>query len=166
MRPVHDGALIQSTLDSTTPFPLVSKPLILSTVRNEAGPEIYSRFSGPMDTSLYSLVVHSSFGEPKATNLLAFPDYQVPVLADGLAADARVELEKIGSDEVWRCPTWTFARSWTGHGGKAFVALYGVGATYPDNAAIPFCAESGSVCHEDDIEIVVRYTITGFSPPH
>ena len=166
MRPVLDGALIQSTLDSTTPFPPVSKPLILSTVRNEAGPTIYSRFTDPMSTSLYPIVVQSSFGEPKASNLLAFPSYQVPVLADGLTADARVELETMGSDGVWRCPTWTFARSWTVHGGKAFVALYTVGATYSDNEAIPFCTETGSVCHEDDIEIVVRYSIPVFSPCH
>ncbi|KAI0247073.1 alpha beta-hydrolase [Lactifluus subvellereus] len=154
MRPVHDGTLITSTLDSTTPFPQVSKPLILSTVLNEAGPAIYSIFTDPMSKSLYSAVVHASFEEPRATNLLEAPYYQVPVLADGQVADARVELEKMGSDQVWRCPTWTFARSWTRHGGKAFVAMYTVGATYPDNQGIPFCTGGGSVCHEDDIEIV------------
>lgn len=32
--------------------------------------------------------------------------------------------------------------------------MYVTGATYPDNNDIPFCLEAGSVCHEDDIEIV------------
>jgi carboxylesterase type B len=158
MRPVHDGTLITSTLDSTTPFPQVSKPLIVSNVKDEAGPAIYGLFTDPMSKSHYSAVVHASFEEPRATNILESPYYQVPVLADGQAADARVELEKMGSDQVWRCPTWTFARSWIRHGGDAFVAMYTVGATYPDNQGIPFCTRHGSVCHEDDIEIVVCHS--------
>jgi Carboxylesterase family len=166
MRPVHDGTLITSTLDSTTPFPWVSKTIILSNVLNEAGPTTFHTFPDPMNTSLYSTVVHASIEEPKASNLLASPYYQVPVLANNQAADARVELEKLGTDEVWRCPTWTFARSWTRHGGKVFVGLYTIGATYPDNEGIPFCTETGSVCHEDDIEIVVRYSITWFTRCH
>lgn len=80
----------------------------------------------------------------------------MPALAGDQIVDARVQLEKLGTDEVWRCATWTFARSWTQHGGRAFVAQYTVGATYPDNTAIPFCSGAGVVCHEDDIEIVVR----------
>ncbi|KAI9443754.1 Alpha/Beta hydrolase protein [Lactarius psammicola] len=154
MRPVHDGTLITSTLDSTTPFPRVSKAVILSTVLDEAGPAIYGQFTDPMSTSFYEAMVYASFEEPRASNLLASPHYQVPVLRDGTAADARVQLEKMGSDQVWRCSTWTFARSWTQHGGKAYVAQYTVGATYPDNQSIPYCTGAGVVCHEDDIQIV------------
>ncbi|KAH9180297.1 alpha/beta-hydrolase [Lactarius sanguifluus] len=138
MRPVHDGALITSTLDSTTPFPKVSKAVILSTVLDEAGPAIYSQFTDPMSTSFYEEMVHAS-------NLLASPHYEVPVLRDGNAADARVQLEKMGSDQVWRCSTWSFARSWTQNGGKAYVAQYTVGATYPDNQGIPYCTRAGVV---------------------
>jgi carboxylesterase type B len=156
MRPVHDGTLIQSTLDSTTPFPPVSKTLILSNVLNEAGPTIYGSFTDPMSTSLYSQVVQGLLKDPRANNVLASPYYQVPVPAYGQTVDARVELERLGTDWVFRCPTWTFARSWIHHGGKVFVSLYSLGATYPDNEGIPFCTETGSVCHEDDIEIVVR----------
>ena len=87
-----------------------------------------------------------------ASNLLAYPGYQVP---NG-TADARVQLEQIGTDQIWRCPTWTFARSWTQNGGRAFVAHYTLGATYFDNEDVPYCSEAGIVCHEDDIEIVVR----------
>ncbi|KAN0128446.1 Alpha/Beta hydrolase fold [Lactarius tabidus] len=154
MRPVHDGALIMSTLDSTTPFPEVSKSILLSTVSNEAGPAIYSAFTDPMSTSFYEELVDASFEEPEASNLLASPYYQVPVPSDGNTPDARVQLEKMGSDQVWRCATWSFARSWTQYGGTAYVAQYTVGATYPDNQGIPYCTEPGVVCHEDDIEIV------------
>ena len=163
MRPVHDGTLISSTLDSTTPFPKVSKAVILSTVLDEAAPAIYGQFTDPMSTSFYEAIVLASFEEPRASNLLACPHYQVPVLRDGNATDARVQLEKMGSDQVWRCSTWTFARSWTQHGGKAYVAQYTIGATYPDNQGIPYCTSAGVVCHEDDIQIVVRYSIRSFS---
>jgi hypothetical protein len=156
MRPVHDGVLITTTLDSTSPFPPVSKPVILSTVVNEAGPAIYGSFTNPITSSTYEEIVHQAFEEPRASNLLASPYYQVPVLAGGQTADARVELEILGTDQVWRCPTSTFARSWTSNGGTAFVAQFTVGATHPDNNDIPFCAGAGVVCHEDDIEIVVR----------
>jgi len=162
MRPVHDGVLLTSTLDSTTPFPKVSKTVILSTVLDEAGPAIYGQFTDPMSTSFYEALVDASFEEPRASNLLASPYYQVPVLRDGKGADARVQLEKMGSDQVWRCAIWTFARSWTQHGGKAYVAQYTVGATYPGNQDIPYCTRAGVVCHEDDIEIVVRYSIHSF----
>jgi hypothetical protein len=161
MRPVHDDSLITTTLDSTSPFPHISKSIILSTVRNEAGPTIYSIFNDPVDTSSYTTIVHSSLGEPRASNLLSSPYYHVP---GGPTADARVQLEKMGTDQVWRCATWTFARNWIQHGGKAFVGRYTVGATYPDNSDIPFCSEDGVVCHEDDIKIVVRDFIDFPSP--
>ncbi|KAI0053905.1 alpha/beta-hydrolase [Auriscalpium vulgare] len=154
MRPVHDGTLITSTLDSTTPFPSVSKPVLVTTVQNEAGPAIYTAFQDPIAASFFDEVVQGSFEEPRASNLLASTNYAVPVLADGQAADARVQLEAMGTDQVWRCASWSFARSWATHGANAFVGLYTVGSTYPDNTGVPFCTQSGSVCHEDDIEIV------------
>ena len=160
MRPVHDGVLITSTLDSSSPFPQVSKPIILSTVVNEAGPAIYGSIPYPIDASTYEAIVYSSFGEPGTSNLLAYPGYQVPNVTGG--PDARIQLEQMGTDQIWRCPTWTFARSWTQNGGSAFVARYTVGATYPDNNDVPYCSGAGVVCHEDDIEIVVRDL---FDPP-
>jgi hypothetical protein len=100
-------------------------------------------------------------GEPRASNLLSSPYYQVP---SDPTADTRVQLENMGTDRVWRCATWTFARSWTQHGGKAFVARYTVGVTHPDNSDISYCAEDGVVCHEDDIRIVVSALIGLPSP--
>ena len=156
MRPVHDGVLITSTLDSTTPFPRVSKPLMISSVRNEAGPTIYSQFTSVLDTATYDVAVNQTFGAPRMGTILAFPSYRVPVLNDGQPSDARVQLEVLGTDYIWRCSAWTFARNWVGNGGNAYVGLYVLGATYPSNEAISFCTEPGSVCHQDDIMIVVR----------
>ena len=155
MRPVHDGVLITSTLDSSSPFPQVSKPIILSTVANEAGPTIYGIFHSSINALIYEAFLNSSLGQPETSNVLAYPGYQVPNATDGQPADARIQLERFGTDSIWRCPIWTFARSWTENGGVAFVAHYTVGATYVDNEGIPYCSEAGVVCHEDDIEIVV-----------
>ncbi|KAI0273462.1 alpha beta-hydrolase [Gloeopeniophorella convolvens] len=153
MRPVRDGSLITTSLDSTTPFPHVSKPIIVSTVLNEAGPAIYGQFDSPMTASFFQEVVDGTFEEPRASNLLDSPDYQVPTLADGQEADARVQLQQMGTDQIFRCATWTFARNWAQNGGTAFVSQYTVGATYPDNQGLDYCTEPGVVCHEDDIMI-------------
>jgi carboxylesterase type B len=159
MRPVYDGDLITSTLDSTTPFPKVSKSIILSTVLNEAGPTIYTGFTSPVNASSYEEVILASFAEPEASNLLQAPYYQV----SPNATDTRPQLEEFGTDRIWRCSSWSFARSWTQNGGNAYVAQYTVGATYPDNQNVTFCTQPGNVCHEDDVEIVVRHSIRSFS---
>ncbi|KAF8201777.1 Alpha/Beta hydrolase protein [Pholiota molesta] len=41
IRPVLDGSFLTSPLDSTAPFPTVNKPLLVTSVLNEAGPAIY-----------------------------------------------------------------------------------------------------------------------------
>ncbi|TFY76542.1 hypothetical protein EWM64_g7471, partial [Hericium alpestre] len=100
MRPVHDGTLLTTTLDSCTPFPQVSKPLLISTVLNEAGLTIYGNFDGPLSPSLYSQIVNGTFGDPRSDTILSTQAYTVPVLADGQSADARVPLEVLGTDSV------------------------------------------------------------------
>jgi len=155
IRPVKDGSFITSPLDSTAPFPQVSKPVLLSTVLNEAMPTIYSEFGDPINSSFYAEVVDGTFGAPRTERILTTTAYTVPAeTAAGTTVDARPQLSTLGTDQVWRCPTWTFARNWVQNGGQAFVGLYVVGATYPDNEQIPQCLENGAVCHEDDIEIV------------
>ncbi|KAI0317562.1 alpha beta-hydrolase [Amylostereum chailletii] len=149
MRPVNDGSFITSTLDSSMPFPRVSKPILLSTVKNEAGPTIYGNFPSPMGSNAFANLINKAYEQPRARNLLQSPYYN---LAEG--DDARVPLERLGTDAVWRCAIWTFARSWAANGGRAFVAEYALGATYPDNVNVSFCSEEAAVCHEDDIEIV------------
>ncbi|KAH9928148.1 uncharacterized protein B0H18DRAFT_1118165 [Fomitopsis serialis] len=50
------------------------------------------------------------------------------------------------------CPP--VARSWASSGGTAYVGMYTVGASYPSNSDVSKCTDSGSICHQDDIEIV------------
>ncbi|CCM03627.1 uncharacterized protein FIBRA_05771 [Fibroporia radiculosa] len=155
IRPVRDGVLITSPLDSTAPFPQQTKPILLSTVLDEAMLTIYGEFPQPISNDLYEEVVNVTFGEPRAGRLLAQSEYVVPAATNGdVTEDARPELQTMGTDQVWRCATWTFARNWVTAGGSAYVGLYVVGASYPGNSDVPECVQSGSVCHQDDIEIV------------
>ena len=154
IRPVRDGSFITSPLDSTAPFPHVSKPLLISTVLDEGGPAIFSSFPNPLPQTALAPIMNFTFGTTRTNTILASVFYTASA-----TADARLQLQQMGTDYIFRCPSWTFARNWVQHGGRAFVGQYAVGATYPDNAQIPFCTQPGSVCHEDDIEIVVRCTI-------
>ncbi|KAJ6618866.1 Alpha/Beta hydrolase protein [Mycena sp. CBHHK59/15] len=149
IRPVRDGALITTPLDLTAPFPAVSKPILISTVKNEAGFTIYNNFPAVIGNSLFAPVCDVSLGAERTAIVQNSSFYNLTGVGD-----TRVPLETLGTDYVWRCPNWSLARSWVAHGGHAFVGEYVVGATYPGNDAIPFCTEAGSVCHQDDIEIV------------
>ncbi|CAL1705646.1 unnamed protein product [Somion occarium] len=160
LRPVHDGTLVTSTFTPITPFPRVNKPLLITTVNDEAGFTIYGGVGpGGLDPATYEFMVDSAFGQKSATTLLAFADYAVPASAnstdgDGGETDVTPQLQQMGTDQVWRCPSWTFARNWVSNGGRAFVGEFVVGASYPGNEEVPFCTDSGVVCHQDDIEIV------------
>ncbi|OSD08536.1 alpha/beta-hydrolase [Trametes coccinea BRFM310] len=158
MRPVLDNVLIKSTLDSTSPFPKVSKPVIVSTVRNEAGPTIYGGFPDSVNDSLYEELVSFTFGDPRTSRILNTAVYAASPSVDGVEADQRPQLEELGTDQIWRCASWAFARNWVANGGKAYVGEYQVGATYPGNDEVPFCTSGGAVCHQDDIEIVFGTT--------
>lgn len=165
MRPVRDGSLITSPLDSTGAFPSVNKPLLLSTVKNEAGPAIYGNFPSALPEAAFFPISEATFGEDRTNTITASPFYPGIVLLDG-SVDARQQLETLGTDYIWKCAAWTFARSWVQNGGKAFVGVYTLGATYPDNTGVPFCTQQGVVCHEDDIQIVVRLLINNNLPMH
>jgi hypothetical protein len=153
-RPVQDGQLITSPLDSTAPFPRVNKPLLLTNVLNEAGFTIYKAFDSPIPTSFFEPTCELNLGPERTQIVLDSPYYP---LSDDV--DTRIPLMTLGTDYIWRCSAWTLARQWVAHGGSAFVGMYTVGATYPTNSNISICLESGSVCHQDDIEIVVRFHI-------
>jgi len=153
IRPLRDGQLISYTLTTSTPFPQVSKPILVTTVANEAGSSIYGGFSSPMSESDYLQFVNWSLGTSRAGTVLASQRYTVQTLAG--VTDARPSLERMGTDSLWKCSSWTFSRTWASKGGPAYVGMYVLGATYPTNAGIPFCTSNGSVCHQDDIQIVV-----------
>jgi carboxylesterase type B len=151
IRPVRDGSLITTPLDLTAAFPTVNKPILLSNVKNEAGPTIFGMFTGVLAPSVFGPVCAASLGDARTATIEASPFYNTANVAD-----TRVPLETLGTDWVWRCPTWSLARSLAAHGGagKVFVGMYVTGATYPANNGIAFCLGAGAVCHQDDIEIV------------
>ncbi|EJD02246.1 alpha/beta-hydrolase [Fomitiporia mediterranea MF3/22] len=161
MRPVTDHSLIASPLDATAPFPGQSKSIIVSTVRNEAGPTIFGMLTSPIPVSEFPVVVNASLGSARTSTVLNSQHYVLPPTnaANVSSVDTRPLIETIGTDQVWRCPSWTFSRLWAGAGGKVFVGEYAVGATYPDNEDIAFCTEGRKVCHEDDIKVVFN-TVT------
>jgi len=148
MRPVLDGSFITTSLDSTTPFPKVSKPVLISTVAQEAGPAVYSTFPKPLNQSDFIDFCETLLGPDRTRTILSSKFYST-------SPDSRIELQTIGTDYSFRCPSWTFARNWATYGGPAYVGEYVVGATHPANAQILHCAQPGVVCHQDDIEIVV-----------
>lgn len=147
MRPVLDGSFITTSLDSTTRFPSVSKPVLVTTVAQEAGFAIYMN-NPPLTQSNLTDNCEATFGADRTNTILSSGFYPP-------ASDARVQLQAIGTDYLWKCSSWTFARNWAAHGGTAYVGEYVVGATYPGNEAASFCTQPGVVCHQDDIEIVV-----------
>ncbi|KAG2147259.1 Carboxylesterase [Suillus cothurnatus] len=151
MRVVNDGTFIASTLDSTSSFPRVYKPILLSNVLDEGGYTIYGLYPNPIPEAEYVAIVNASFGETRYETLMGSQSYAVGTTQND---DYRPQLQVLATDSVWRCATWTFARNWVSNGGTAYVGLYSIGASYPGNSAVSFCTESGVVCHQDDIEIV------------
>lgn len=155
IRPVLDGSLITSPLDSSSPdFPSQNKPLLITSVAQEAGFAIYGLFTQPLPQAVLRDVCVATFGVNRTDIILANPLYAPTIAADG-TSDIREQLQKIGTDYLWRCSSWSFARSWVQNGGTAYVGEYIVGASYPGNEVVPYCTQPGIVCHQDDIEIVV-----------
>lgn len=153
LRTVRDGSLVTSPLDSTAAFPSISKPILLSTVLDEAATTIYGQFETALPEEEFAGVSDELLGDTR-TAVVANSSFYPAIAVDG-SEDAREQLQVLGTDYIWRCPTWTFARNWITNGGSAYVGLYTVGATYPGNEEFPVCTEPGAVCHQDDIEIVV-----------
>jgi len=154
IRPVLDGSFITVPLDSTGAFPSQNKPLLLTTVSHEAAYAIYKSFPA-LPVEAFPPICAATFGPDRTDVVINAPFYApVPSAIDG-SVDARVQLQNVGTDYLWKCSSWTFARSWVQHGGSAFVGQYVVGASYPGNEAVPYCSTPGVLCHQDDILIVV-----------
>jgi hypothetical protein len=160
IRPVRDGSFITSPLDSTAPFPQVSKPLLISNVQNEAGFAIYNGISDPVPEDELSGYVDATFGSPRTEQIMSSNRYSLPPGTNTAGSDARVQLQQMGTDYIWKCAAWTFGRSWVQNGGRAYLGMYVVGATYPGNGDVSYCTSNGAVCHQDDIEIVVRTVLS------
>lgn len=156
MRPVRDGSLITAALDLTeVPFPSTSKAILVTNVQDEAGPAIFGGSSFIPEDDLSSILVQQ-LGQQRADAIMNATFYAVPPeFASNISAfDARFQLEDIGTDQIWRCANWAFAGEWYSAGGIVYLGDFVVGATYPDNQGTDFCEQPGSVCHEDDIQIV------------
>jgi carboxylesterase type B len=154
LRPVRDGTFITSSLTSSTTFPKQTKPILVTTVREEAAYVIYHIYEEPVSTENYPLYVRGSYSEKSTELIVNSTYYDTPTGVDSQDADARVQLQVLGTDGIWRCPSWTFARSWSRAGAKAYVGEFVIGATYPENRNVAACNVPGVVCHQDDIEIV------------
>jgi hypothetical protein len=158
IRPVKDGSFITSPLDTTAPFPKETKPLLISTVNNESAYDIFGVFPDPLPLSEFGPLVNATFGTPRTQTILSSSFYAVNSSGSG---DARYNLQVLGTDSLWKCSSWTFARNWVNNGGQAYVGMYVVGATYPGNEQVSACTQPGVVCHQDDIEIVVSFSRYG-----
>lgn len=154
LRPVRDGTLITTPLDLTTAFPAASKPVLISTVKNEAAYSIYLGYTDPVPAEYFETAVSYGFDSQRTTEIVDSTNYAVPATGAQGDADVRPMLEALGTDANWKCPAWSFARAWTGAGGNAYVGEYALGASYPGNSDASICTQAGIVCHQDDIEIV------------
>jgi carboxylesterase type B len=154
-RPVRDGSFITSPLDSTATFPKQIKPILVTTVNQEAAYTIYTAYQSPQSVPDYSTDVGYSYSAQSTSHILNSSYYAVPSGVQAEAnPDTRPQLQVLGTDGIWRCPAWTFAQAWSKAGGRAYVGEFVVGSTYADNAKAAPCTQAGVVCHQDDIEIV------------
>ncbi|PPQ98806.1 hypothetical protein CVT24_003360 [Panaeolus cyanescens] len=153
IRPVLDGSLITNPLDSPSTFPSVTKPLMITSVGQEAGSAIFS-IPIPVDQSLFSYLCLDAFIDPVRTNIImSNPLYALTPGPNG-EIDGRVQLQVMGTDQQFKCASWTFTRNYVQRGGSVYVGQFVVGATYPPNNYISYCTQPGIVCHQDDIQIV------------
>lgn len=127
---------------------------MITTVGQEAGAPIFS-IPFAVDAQTFSNICLSAYLDPTRTSIITSnPLYALAPGVDG-QIDGRVQLQLMGTDQQFRCSSWTFAKTYVQHGGNVYVGQFVVGATYPPNGNVPFCTQSGNVCHQDDIQIVV-----------
>lgn len=162
IRPVLDGSFITTPLDSTGTFPSVSKPLLVTSVLHEAAFAIYKMFDAPIPGDWFAPICAATFGPDRTTTVVSSP-YYPPVASATGEVDSRAQLEVLGTDYLWKCSGWTFARTWVQNGGSVYVGQFVAGASYPGNEVVPLCTSSGVVCHQDDIQIVVGFPFSSFS---
>lgn len=157
LRPSVDGSFVTTSLTGNS-FPPSLKPLLITTVLNDAGVNIGMAFSLGTPSSWYQPVVDATFGSSRTTTLLGSQWYSMNHLQAQTPPNdqTRVQLEFLGTDATWRCPNWSFARSYVAKGGSVHVGRFMLGATYENDPPVDYCIQNGRVCHEDDIYITVR----------
>lgn len=155
IRVVHDDQFITTTLTGTS-FPGTLKPLVLTTTNKDAGPAIYGNIPVPLPAAVWSQALSVTFS-PEDIEVIDNSGYY-PVPED----DIRPQMVNLGTDQIWRCPAWTLARTWASRGGTVYTGEFEVGSVYADSSSLTFCT-STNVCHEGDIEVVFG-TISSPSP--
>jgi len=174
-RPVVDGQLVQywmqpyatSYAPASKLLPGDLKALVLTTTSAEAGPADYANpaFATPLPYAEFEPILESVLGEPRAGVVAGSSYYADPTAensADG--GDVRNLSVQVGTDYLWRCSNYAFARAYSARGAKVYVGEFQAGALYPDNsspaAVAQFCTDQpNTVCHEDDI-----YPLFGTTP--
>lgn len=155
LRPSPGGPFIVHTFTDSAAFPPASqlKPIVITTVKNESAPSVFSFFpdsQGPISQSTFDDFLVENIGQNRTAEVLDSPFYQF-----NSTVDLRTVISIISTDAVWRCPSWVLAENWAAHGGtKQYTGLFTVGITYPPNQDTPECTQPGVVCHQDDIKVV------------
>lgn len=159
LRPTVDGSFITTSLTGNS-FPSTLKPLILTTVKDDAAPTIAYNFPANFPASYYEPAIDASYGDSRTAAIVASQWYSPNMMSAMSPANdqVRAELNLLGTDSNWRCPTWSFARSYVAKGGSVHVGKFVQGATYAGNDQYDMCLEPGTVCHEDDIYITFGTT--------
>lgn len=78
-RPVRDGTFLTSPLDSTAAFPKQSRPILLTTVTNEATPTIYGSVDlDPVPPADFESKVGAAYTENSTQTLINSAFYKIP----------------------------------------------------------------------------------------
>ncbi|CEL63797.1 Carboxylesterase 1D OS=Mus musculus GN=Ces1d PE=1 SV=1 [Rhizoctonia solani AG-1 IB] len=162
IRPVHDGQLLQFTMTGNS-FPSVTKPVLVMTVKDEAGNSIGTNLPPGFPDRYFNSTVSQFYGASRGLTIVVSENYN----PDSYGAQAgysndddktRNAITQLFTDGYWRCPSWTFSRSWASKGGIVYTGEFQTGATYSSNQNNNYCKQSGMVCHQDDIYILFGTT--------
>ncbi|KAK4701463.1 cyclin H, partial [Phenoliferia sp. Uapishka_3] len=165
IKTVIDGTLVTGSFGGATRTPVSgrsalnpsNKPMILTSVRDEACSIIYSVNGFPaflFAGGLESFLELNSLSAPIAASIVASKLYQ-PATSDADAA--RATYSTIASDQIWTCPIQQTAVNLTvSVMAPIYLAQFNLGIKY-SNPSPAECV--GKVDHEDDI-----YAVFGTSP--
>ncbi|PWN43263.1 alpha/beta-hydrolase [Ceraceosorus guamensis] len=177
------GKYLPSGIEVGKGFP---KPVILSTVANEAGTVAGSLFepstlnpgqnlsaqgsiitlrqgNAPLPIGQALNLIFNQNRGVLATNVAAYSpgspsSFRVP--SAGADDAPRKLFEEIATDGLWRCATQRNARTLASnsHGKGIWLEQRNIGARYPSNEGVDYCEAAGTVCHEDDIYLIFGTT--------
>lgn len=151
IRPVIDGSIVTQAFFEFVNTPSLgnkNRQIIFTTVKEEAGPTIASvSQEKTIPADYYSTYVEALMDPDRASKVLNSGLYDIDTSQNDAA---RLELEVLGTDWVWRCANQQAALNLTMHGeqGRIWLAEFDVGIPYPSNSGIAFC--KNKVCHQGE----------------